>query len=154
MYLGNASCGPRVPRRSSGAYEKRTGIKYAVVYRTRDAGFAFDGETRALPTEKRTGEAGIQQILLEEQGDHPVASDFRQGLTGSQRDEEEAVAVVEVAFQHDGRASRHPYLGAVPPSTAKRASEGATRRTRQISEEPAGRESPPRLVFSSSSSLT
>jgi hypothetical protein len=55
-----------------------------------------------LPAQYFAGEAGIQQALLEEQGDRTATPDLGEGGGGSQGDEEEAVVAVEAAFQDDG----------------------------------------------------
>ena len=44
----------------------------------------------------------IQQCFVEEQRNHPAAPDFRKRLVGAYGDEEEPVAAIESAFQHDG----------------------------------------------------
>ena len=55
-----------------------------------------------LPAQYFAGEVGIQQALLEEQGDRTATPDLGEGGGGSQGDEEEAVVAVEAAFQDDG----------------------------------------------------
>jgi hypothetical protein len=49
-----------------------------------DAGPTLDGESRVLPGEDLSGEVGIQQALLEEQGDDAAAPDLGEGRGGSQ----------------------------------------------------------------------
>jgi hypothetical protein len=52
-----------------------------------------------LPGEDLSGEVGVQQTLLEEQGDDTATPYLGEGRGGSLGDEEEGVVPVEAAFQ-------------------------------------------------------
>jgi hypothetical protein len=49
-----------------------------------DAGPTLDREPGVLPSEDLAGEGGIQQALLEEQGDDTAAPDLGEGRGGTQ----------------------------------------------------------------------
>ena len=67
-----------------------------------DAGPTLDREAGVLPSENLAGEVGVQQTLLEEQGDDTATPDLGEGRGGSQRDGEECIMAIEAAFEHDG----------------------------------------------------
>ena len=58
-------------------------------------------------------EVRIQQTLVEEHRDQPVAPQFRQAGVGAEGNEEEPVMAIETAFPHNGMP-----VG-VPPPTAR-----------------------------------
>ena len=62
---------------------------------------SIDREAGVLPSEDLVGEVGIQQTLVEEQGDDTATPDLSEGGGGPEGDEEEGVVAVETALQDD-----------------------------------------------------